>query len=444
MASRLPTGGRAVALPGPHDPHTMESCRARGRGTEPPATRHRPDPMSDAPATPIRPDGISLDCCYLDYNATAPLLPAARQAMVHALAQWPGNPSSPHQAGQAARAALEDCRARIAGLLGLARREIIFTSGGSEANNLLLRGMAAPGAHYIISPLEHPSVLETCAALAAQGVMVDRLPVTADGVVDVGALGRLLRPETVLVSVMTANNETGVVQPIAELAAAVRAQQGERHIVVHTDAVQAFGRIPVTPADWDVDAVTLAAHKLGGPKGIGALALRGTLPLRPLITGGRQERDLRAGTESVFLAAGFAAAATDACAERETRMGRIDALRQELEQRLLGLAGTRVHGAKAPRMPNTINVGVSGVAAESLVIALDLQGIAVSTGSACSSGALAPSHVLLAMGLSESEAREGVRISLGWATTADDTARCATALLAEARRLREQSARAAS
>ncbi len=390
--------------------------------------------MNDAPSTSI----------YLDYNATAPVLPAAQTAMVDALTRWPGNPSSPHQAGQAARAALEDCRARIAGLLGLARREIIFTSGGSEANNLLLRGMATPGAHYLISPLEHPSVLETCAALTGQGVAVEYLPVNADGMVDVGALPDLMRPETALVSVMTANNETGVVQPIAALTAAVRAHQGERHIVMHTDAVQAFGRIPVMPVDWGVDAVTVAAHKLGGPKGIGALALRGTLPLHPSITGGRQERDLRAGTESVFLAAGFAAAAEDACAQRETRMGHIDALRQVLERQLLDLTGTRIHGAGAPRLPNTINVGVSGVAAESLVIALDLQGIAVSTGSACSSGALAPSHVLLAMGLSENEAREGVRISLGWATTANDTARCATALMAEAARLRERQARAAS
>jgi cysteine desulfurase len=389
-------------------------------------------------------DGTYLDCTYLDYNATAPLLPAARQAMVDALARWPGNPSSPHQAGQAARSALEDCRARIAALLGLARREIIFTSGGSEANNLLLRGMAAPGAHYLVSPLEHPSVLETCAALAGQGVVVEYLPVNADGVVDVAALPGLLCPETVLVSVMTANNETGVVQPIAALTAAVRAHQGERHIVVHTDAVQAFGRIPVTPADWDVDAMTLAAHKLGGPKGIGALALRGNLHPRPQITGGRQERDLRAGTESVFLAAGFASAAEEACAQRETRMGHIDTLRRELEQQLLRLSGTRIHGAGATRLPNTVNVGISGVAAESLVIALDLQGIAVSTGSACSSGALAPSHVLLAMGLSEHAAREGVRISLGWATTAEDTASCAAVLVAEAVRLRERNARAAS
>ena len=193
-----------------------------------------------------------------------------------------------------------------------------------------------------------------------------------------------------------------------------------------------------------MDAVTLAAHKLGGPKGIGALALRGTGSLRPQITGGRQERDLRAGTESVFLAAGFAAAAEAACTQRETRMGHIATLRQGLEQRLLGLSGTRIHGAGAPRLPNTVNVGISGVAAESLVIALDLRGIAVSTGSACSSGALAPSHVLLAMGLGEAEAWEGLRISLGWATTAEETAHCATALLVEAARLREQRARAAS
>lgn len=418
------------------------------------------------------------DPIYLDYNATAPLLPAALEAMQRALAERPGNPSSPHRFGQAARDALETARAALAERLGYSRREWLFTSGGTESNNAALRwladlvrpaaprdgrsaelsapreeraaGPSAPrdevaAAHLILSPIEHPSLLRCAEWLAERGVAVSMLPVGADGVVQAEPLAGLLRPETRLVSVMAANNETGVVQPLERIGALVREARATGRApraLLHTDAVQAFGRVPLALKEWGFDAVTVAAHKLGGPVGSGALAVREHAGLPPFlgfpsfILGGKQERGRRAGTESVALAAGFAAAAEWVFARLPEQAARLTALRDRLERSLSDVPGVFVNGAGAPRVPNTSNLGFAGVSAESLVVALDLEGIAVSTGSACSSGALEPSHVLTAMGLPEERVRGAVRISLGWKTTEAEVDRCAEVLRGQVRRLR--------
>ena len=393
--------------------------------------------MSRRTQAPESPEAI-----YLDYNATAPLHPAARERMLAAWEAVPGNPSSPHRFGQAARDALETARAHLAALLGWSRREVVFTSGGTEGNNALLRWPAAePGpAHVITSPIEHPSVLRCAEWLDAQGVAVDTLPVDAHGVVQVEAVDGLLRPETRLVSVMAVNNETGVIQPLAELAqrvrAAERAQGCGRPVVIHSDAVQAFGRMALDARAWGVDALTVAAHKLGGPRGIGAVTCREGLQVPPLLLGGRQERDRRAGTESVALAEGFVGAAAWVDAEREALNARIGALRDRLVAHLADAPGFFLNGAEAARVPNTANLGFAGVSAQSLLVALDLRGVAVSTGSACSSGAIEPSHVLRAMGVPAERLEASLRISLGYGTTEAEVERCAEVLRDEVKRLR--------
>lgn len=382
---------------------------------------------------------------YLDYNATAPILPAAKERMIVALEALPGNASSPHRFGQAARAALEADRARLAALLGFGRREVCFTSGGSEGNNLLLRwpGWSGEPAHVITSPIEHPSVLRACEWLASRGVAVSYLPVNGQGVVEVEALPELLRPETRLVSLMAANNETGVVQPLERLAALVREHRPDGSVMVHSDAVQAFGRIPLSLAEWGLDAVTLASHKIGGPKGIGAVALREGWAVSPLILGGKQERGLRAGTESVFLAEGFLAAAEWVWERFEQEAARLTGLRDRLARHLADCEGFFLNGAGAPRLPNTLNLGFEGISAESLVVTLDLAGVAISTGSACQSGAVEPSHVLRAMGLPEPRVRGAVRVSLGHDTTEAAVDRCAETMLAEVARMRRVAAKRA-
>jgi cysteine desulfurase len=380
---------------------------------------------------------------YLDYNASAPLLPAAFEGMQAALREFPGNPSSPHAFGQAARDALESARAGIAARLGCSRRELIFTSGGSEANNTIFRAVAEGPrpAHVITTPIEHPSVLRCCEWLRAQGVEVSLLPVGQDGVVDVEAVAGLIRPETRLISVMAANNETGVVQPLKRLARRVRAAPHGGALLLHTDAVQAFGRVPCLPFAWGFDAVTIAAHKLGGPKGIGALALRHPEALAPLVLGGRQERERRAGTESVALAQGFRAAVEWVWERTPALQQEMEALRERLVQRLAEAPGFFLNGQGAPRLPNTVSGGFLGVPAQSLLVAADLAGVAVSTGSACSSGAMEPSPVLRAMGLPPERVASSLRISLGWASTAEEVERAADILLEQAHRLRARPSR---
>lgn len=356
---------------------------------------------------------------YLDHNATAPMVPEALEAMSRALAECFANASSIHLDGQRAKAALDEARTNVARLIGADPHEVVFTSGGTESDNLALRGAAefleASGRrHLVASTVEHEAVLHTARALGRRGWDVSWLAVGPDGVVDPGALAAVLRPDTALVSVMHANNEVGAVQPIAALAAAARAAGAW----FHTDAVQTVGKIPVNVGDLGVDLLSLSAHKFGGPKGAGALWIRRGVKLAPLMTGGRQERSRRAGTENVPAIVGLAAAAARAAAHLATDAPRVARLRDRLEQGILAtVPDTCVNGGPAPRVPNTTNLAFLGVEAEALLIALDLEGIAVSTGAACSSGTLEPSHVLRAMGLAGARAQDALRFSLGPGTT---------------------------
>ncbi len=359
---------------------------------------------------------------YLDYNATAPLRPEARAAVMAALSLC-GNPSSVHADGRSARRLLEDARGKVARLLGAEAAAVVFTGSASEANNLALRGTSA--AEVLVSEIEHDSVLQ-----AVPGAK--RLPVLGDGTLDLAALAKALegREAPFLVSVMWANNETGVVQPIAEVGDRVRAAGG----LFHCDAVQAAGKLPIDMTELAVDMLTLSAHKMGGPAGVGALVLRPGLDLRPLLRGGGQERGRRAGTENLAGIAGFGAVAES----HEDLLGRFNEvakLRDALEERLLAEdAGVTIYGKKAARLGNCCCFGTSGLKAETMVMALDLAGIAVSAGSACSSGKVGPSHVLRAMGVPEEEAAGAIRVSLGPASISQDLERFLEAWLAVCRR----------
>jgi len=343
---------------------------------------------------------------YLDWNATAPVRPQARAAMLDAL-DAAGNPSSVHLEGRAARRLVEAARERVAALVGARPVEVAFASGGTEANAMALAGVDAA----LVSAVEHDSVL----AAAPQAA---RAPVDTEGVVDLDALERLLATERpALVSVMLANNETGVIQPVAKAAALAR-EHGAR---VHCDAVQAVGKIAVDFATLGVDLMTVSAHKLGGPKGVGALIVRDGIELVPLIHGGGQEQRRRAGTENVAGIAGFGAAARAALSELETAGARIVELRKRIEHATTELAPEAViYGTGAARLPNTTCIGMPGVPAETQVMALDLAGVAVSAGAACSSGKVARSHVLEAMGVDADAAGCAIRVSLGWGSSEAD------------------------
>jgi cysteine desulfurase len=358
---------------------------------------------------------------YLDHNATAPLRPEAREAMLAALDSV-GNPSSVHRFGRDARRLVETGRAQVAALAGVAPAQIVFTGSATEANALALTGLGRR--RVLVSAIEHDSALAWA---------TDRIPVGGDGRIDLDALDRMLvaGAEPAIISIMAVNNETGVIQPVAEAAAMAR-----RHgALVHCDAVQAAGRIALPAVGAEVDALSLSAHKLGGPQGIGALVLRDGLPLAPLLRGGAQEGRRRAGTENVAGIAGFGAA-TAAVADRAD-MTRIAMLRDALEQRLAA-EGAVVLGAGAPRVANTSCVAMPGVTAETQVAALDLAGVAVSAGSACSSGKVRRSHVLEAMGLPADLAEGAIRISLGPGTDAAALERCASAWIDLARRRRSR------
>jgi cysteine desulfurase len=356
---------------------------------------------------------------YLDHNATTPVGPAVADAMVAALREEFGNPSSVHHFGQRAKAALDDARAAVATLVGADPSEIVFTSGGTEADNFALRGVAevaeaAGRKHLIVSAIEHEAVLSTAKALARRGWTVTHLPVTSGGYVSSDALEAAWRPDTALVSVMHANNEIGTIQPIEELASAARA----RGVLFHTDAVQTVAKVPVAIAALGVDLLSLAAHKFHGPKGVGALWIRRGTRLFATQTGGRQERSRRAGTENVPAIVGMGVAARAAAAGVAAEGERLTRLRDLLEHGILErIPGTVVNGGPGPRVPNTTNMSFEGVEAESLLIALDLEGIAVSTGAACSSGTLEPSHVLRAMGLSAHRTQSSLRFSRGRGNT---------------------------
>lgn len=369
---------------------------------------------------------------YLDYNATAPLRAEAAAAMTEALGVT-GNPSSVHRFGRGARAIVENARALIAGAIGASIDEIIFTSGGSEANALALLG--APVRSLVVSAIEHPSVLESA--------KVGALPCTwigacSNGQIDLGQLDQALAqsPAPALAVVMLANNETGVIQPIAEAVALAR-----RHgALILCDAVQAFGKWPVNFRASDVDFLSLSAHKLGGPQGVGALVARAGLALRPQLLGGGQERRRRAGTENVAGIAGFGAAALAAQDDGRV-LGRIADWRAQMERSLKALApGLRIYGEESPRLSTTSCFGLAGLAAETQVMALDLAGIAISAGSACSSGKIQPSHVLSAMGADDQAARSAIRVSFGWASGANDAGRLLEAWRAHWLRVRDRAA----
>ncbi len=358
---------------------------------------------------------------YLDYNATAPPLPEVVAAVARAMSETTGNASSVHSFGQHAKAELDAARTAVAGLLGAEASEVVFTAGGTESDNLAIRGAAealepAGRRHLITSTIEHEAVLNTFRALARRGWDTTLLPVGSSGVVDPDDLSAAMRPDTALVSIMHANNEIGTVQPVAELAAIARAQGA----LFHTDAVQSAGKIPVNARDLGVDLLSIAGHKFGGPKGTGALWVRRGVRLLPYLTGGRQERGRRAGTENVPALVGLGHAAR-IVAGKLTAAGDLAALRDTLEAGILAnVPGTVVNGDPARRVPNTTNISFEAIEAESLLIALDLEGVAISTGSACSSGSLEPSHVLKAMGLPNARARNSLRFSLGPTTTADE------------------------
>lgn len=378
---------------------------------------------------------------YLDYNATAPLRAEVREAVVAALS-LEGNPSSVHEEGRAARAAVEDARAKVAALVGARPEDVIFTSGGTEANAQALSAPAGEDSwHCYLSAIEHPSVLSGGRFHPETTTII---PVTPDGIVDLGVLAAKLekhkpggwRP---LVSLMAANNETGAIQPVAEAAAVVHEAGG----VLHSDTVQAAGRIPLDIAALGADMVTLSAHKIGGPKGVGALVLAEGVGVEALIRGGGQERRRRAGTENISGIVGFGVAAELAAAELP-HMDRIAKLRDALEEGVRKIAADAVIlSASVPRLPNTACIAVPGVKAETLVIGLDLAGVAVSAGSACSSGKVEASHVLAAMGVAPEIAQGAVRVSLGFGSENTDIQRCIGAFGDLVKRLKRDAQEAA-
>jgi cysteine desulfurase len=350
---------------------------------------------------------------YLDHNATTPLDPAVVDRMTMALREDYGNPSSVHHFGQRAKAAIDEARSAVASLIGADPSEVIFTSGGTESDNFALRGAAealeASRRHLIASAIEHEAVLNTLKALARRGWRTTLLPVGASGVIAPETLRDALTDDTAVVSIMHANNEVGTIQPIAELARVAH----ERGALFHTDAVQSAGKIPVDVKTLGADLLSLSAHKMNGPKGAGALWTRRGLRLVPLMTGGKHERNRRAGTENVAGIVGLGVAATRARAKMSDEAIRLAGLRDRLEHGVVQrVRGAMVNG-DGPRVPNTTNISFERIEAESLLIALDLQGIAVSTGSACSSGTLEPSHVLKAMGFPAHRTQNSIRFSLG-------------------------------
>jgi cysteine desulfurase len=377
---------------------------------------------------------------YLDANATAPLRPEARAMLRKALDGSEANASSVHRDGQRARAAIDAARREVAALLGAFPHDVLFTGSGSEANNLAIFGaVAAAGgrSHVVTSALEHPSVLEPVAELARRGYDVTVVRPGRDGVVRAEAVLDAVRPgRTALVSLTLANHEIGTLQPVQAVADGLRGTG----VPLHTDAAQAAGRIPVDMAALGVDLLSLAAHKLGGPQGTGALVARPHVPLTPHVRGGGQERGLRAGTENVALIAAFGAAAAAARAAVSVEGARLQALRDRLENEALALdGGVAVNGGAAPRLPNTSSLALPGLRAEEAVIALDLEGVMVSAGAACSSGTVRPSPALLAMGC-DAEARGSIRVSLSHDSDRRDVEAFLTALGALLARRRDRPA----
>jgi len=356
---------------------------------------------------------------YFDHNATTPVDVSAADTMIRVLRDEYGNASSVHRLGQQAKSIMDEARSAVSTLIGAEPSELVFTSGGTESDNFALRGAAEAleptgRKHLIATSIEHEAVLVTLKALARRGWRTTLLRVGESGIVSPDALKDALTDDTAIVSVMHANNELGTIQPVAELAAIARTKGA----LVHTDAVQSVAKIPVNVRELGVDLLSLSAHKFNGPKGAGALWIKRGTRIAPILTGGKHERTRRAGTENVPAIAGMGVAAERGRSKLEPDAARLAALRDRLEREILSrIPGTMVNGAREPRVPNTTNISFERVEAESLLIALDLEGIAVSTGAACSSGTLEPSHVLRAMGLPTHRAQNSIRFSLGAGNT---------------------------
>jgi len=374
---------------------------------------------------------------YLDNNASTPVLPEVLDAMSPYFGEHFGNASSIHHHGQETRAAVERARESVAELVGCRASEIVFTGSGTEADNLAIFGLMQPGDHVISSTIEHHAVLNSCKHLQKMGHEVTYVPVDGRGLVDPDDVRRALRPNTKLISIMMANNETGVLQPVEEIGKIA----AEADVYFHTDAVQAAGKVELGVKRIGCDLLSISGHKIHAQQGVGALYVRKGTHLQPMIYGGSHERSRRAGTENVPAIVGLGKAAELAMESfRRGDAQKMAALRDHLEEAILGeVEATGVNGSGAPRVPNTTNIHFDYIEGEALVIALDLKGLAVSTGAACSSGAIEPSHVLTAMGLSADQARASLRLSLGKQNTADDVEFALSLIPATVARLRELS-----
>jgi cysteine desulfurase len=374
---------------------------------------------------------------YLDYNATTPLDDRVLESMVPYMNHCWGNPSSPYSFGNQARIAVQKARDCVAECLGCKPAEIIFTSCGTESDNLAIRGVArtlqSRGSHIVTTAIEHHAVLNTCKALEREGFKITYLPVDSNGAVRIEDVDKSLGPETILITVMHANNETGVLQPVEEIAALAK----RRGVLFHMDAVQTAGKIPRRLCELGADLISISGHKFYGPKGSAALYIREGISVDPLLTGGPHERNLRAGTENVAGIVGLSHALTLAIESSAVEYRRLQNLRDRFESRMLAaLAGMKINGSPSPRVPNTSSLSFESVDGESIVFSLDLRGIYVSTGSACSTGDPEPSHVLLAMGLSPKQAQGSIRISLGKHTQDEDVDAVVSALKETVDRLR--------
>ena len=375
---------------------------------------------------------------YFDYNATSPLAPETADVVSRTTREIFGNASSVHHFGQQAKAIVDDARSAVAGLVNADPSEVVFTSGGTESDNFAIRGAAealepSGRRHLVAAAIEHEAVLNTLKALARRGWSTSLVPLDQSGIVSVDRVRATLTDKTALVSVMHANNEIGTIQPIAEIAALAH----EHGALMHTDAVQSAGKIPVDVRALGVDLLAISAHKFNGPKGAGALWIKRGTRMLALLTGGKHERNRRAGTENVPAIAGLGAAARLAGGKIAAEAVRLAGLRDRLEASILELVpGTAVNGARDRRVPNTTNISFDRVEAESLLIALDLEGIAVSTGSACSSGTLEPSHVLRAMGFSAHRTQNSLRFSLGLFSTDEEVDRVLAVLPGVVEKLR--------
>jgi cysteine desulfurase len=378
---------------------------------------------------------------YLDYAASTPMRPEALAAMLPFFAETFGNPSGGHAVARAAKTALESARESIAADLGAEPGEIVFTAGGTEADNLAVEGAARAardcghGDGIVVAAFEHKAVLAAAARLGREGFRVAEAPVTPGGIVDLDALAPLIDPRTVLVSVMLVNNEVGTVQPLADVVRIVRSRSP--HAVVHTDAVQAAAWVDVAVLAADADLISVSAHKLGGPKGTGALVVRGDVPLDPLIEGGGQERGMRSGTSNVAGAVGFAAALRATLATRAATETRVIELRDRLVAGVQVIPGLRVNGDPDAKVAGNVHLGIPGIEAEALLVLLDRAGVCAAAGSSCSSGANEPSHVLAAMGLDRDDALASIRLSLGFASVPADVDRVLEVLPGAVAQLRD-------